>query len=268
MRSRHAIRILLAIGVAALLAVLAGTLAERSTAAPSAHQGLSGVKFKVRYEGTFDATWHDSSPVQLPDPQHTFRCSGGDSSGTLTSSVHSNSKAFIFTLGYEPGGSWLSPGFRPANGSELATVTSNRTAQGWFMRYSGHECVRYDIPQPGCAEHTFQGVVAPINSSSGRLGSGPKPVYHVYLDWQLEPELAIGCSDDIVYPGDFGYGWQDAVLRAKPLYRCGLQKPRRCKLTIGRERTYVHNVTDGDTTYSSTVHVKWTVTFTPARRSG
>ena len=161
--------------MAALLAVIAGTLAERSTAAPSAHEGLSGVKFKVRYEGTFDATWHDSSPVQLPDPQHTFRCSGGDSSGTLTSSVHSNRKAFIFSLGYEPGGSWLSPGFRPANGIELATVTSNRTAQGWFMRYSGHQCVRYDIPQPGCAEHTFQGGVVPINSSSGRLAQAPNP---------------------------------------------------------------------------------------------
>ena len=102
----------------------------------------------------------------------------------------------------------------------------------------------------------------------GRLDSGPNPVYHVYLDWQLEPELAIGCSDDIVFPQDFGYGWQDAVLRAKPLYRCGMRKPRRCKLTIGRERTYVFNVTQSNgATSSSTVHLKWSVTFTAAGRS-
>ena len=265
MRSKYGIRVLLAIGVAAVLAGAGGTLAGGSAAAPSASQ-LDGVKFKVRYQGSFDATWHDSSPVVLPDTQHPFRCGGGDSSGTLTSSVHSNSKPFVFKLGHEPGSSGLSHAFRPPNGMEKAMVTSNRTAQGFFMRYSGHQCIREDIPQPGCGTHTFRGDVAPINSSSGRMDSSINPVYHVFLDWQLEPETPIGCSDGIVYPGDFSYGWRDAVLRAKPLYRCGLRKPRRCKLTIGRERTYVQNTTQGDATYSSTVHVKWSVTFTAAGR--
>ena len=265
MRSKYGIRVLLAIGVAAVLAGAAGTLAGGSAAAPSASQ-LDGVKFKVRYQGSFDATWHDSSPVVLPDTQHPFRCGGGDSSGTLTSSVHSNSKPFVFKLGHEPGSSGLSHAFRPPNGMEKSMVTSTRTAQGFFMRYSGHQCFREDIPQPGCGTHTFRGDVAPINSSSGRMDSSINPVYHVFLDWQLEPETPIGCSDGIVYPGDFSYGWRDAVLRAKPLYRCGLRKPRRCKLTIGRERTYVQNTTQGDATYSSTVHVKWSVTFTAAGR--
>ena len=259
------IRTLLAIGAAAILAAVAGTLAGGSVAAPSASQ-MDGVKFKVRYQGSLDATWHDSSPVVLPDTQHPFRCGGDDSSGTLTSSVHSNSKPFIFKLGHEPGGSGLSHAFRPPNGMEKATVTSNRTAQGFLMRYSGHQCIREEIAQPGCGAHTFRGDVAPINSSSGRMDSSNNPVYHVFLAWQLEPELAIGCSNDIVFPGDFDYGWRDAVLRAKPLYRCGVRKPRRCKLTIGRERTYVYNVTDGSATYSSTVHVKWSVTFAAAGR--
>jgi hypothetical protein len=253
----------LAFGVAAILAAVAGTLAARSAAAPSAQQ-LAGVKFKVRYEGSFDATWHDSSPVVLPDPQHTFRCGGGDSSGTLTSSVHNNSKPFIFMLYHEPGSSGLSHGFRPPQGLEKAVVTSNRTAQAWFMHYSGHQCIREEIPQPGCGAHTFLGDVVPINSSSGRMDSSNNPVYNVFLDWQLEPEAPIGCSDDIAYPADFSYGWRDAVLRAKPLYRCGMRKGRRCRLTIGRERTYVFNATQGDATYSSTVHVKWSVTFVEA----
>jgi hypothetical protein len=46
-----------------------------------------------------------------------------------------------------------------------------------------------------------------------------------------------------------------------------MRKPRRCKLTIGRDRTYVYNETQGGATYSSTVHVKWSVTFTAAGRS-
>jgi hypothetical protein len=99
------------------------------------------------------------------------------------------------------------------------------------------------------------------------MDSGINPVYHVFLDWQLEPELAIGCSEGIVLPEAFNYGWQDDVLRVRPLYRCGMRKPRRCKLTLHRERTYVFNDTQGGTTYSSTVHVKWSVTLSAAGRS-
>ena len=151
---------------------------------------------------------------------------------------------------------------------EKATVTSNRTAQGFLMRYSGHQCVREEIPEPGCGAHTFLGDVIPISSSSGRMDSGINPVYGVYLDWQLEPETPIGCGNDIVFPADFGYGWQDAVLRARQLYRCGMRKPRSCRLTLHRERTYVQNNEQGGTTYSSMLHLNWTVTFTAAGRSG
>jgi hypothetical protein len=57
------------------------------------------------------------------------------------------------------------------------------------------------------------------------------------------------------------------VLRVKPLYRCGMRKPRRCKLTIGGDKTYVYNETQGGATYSSIVHLKLSVTFTAAGRS-
>src|SRR5437763_3230537 len=154
MRRHFGIRTLLALAVAAILAAVAGTFAGGTSAAPSARQS-GDVKFFVRYQGTFDATWHDSSPVVLPDANHPFQCGGEDSSGTLTSSVHNNSKPFIFTLGHEPGSSGLSHGFRPPNGLEQAVVTSNRTAQAWYMHYTGHQCVHEDIAQPGCGAHTF-----------------------------------------------------------------------------------------------------------------
>ncbi len=262
-------RILLAFGATAILAVAGATLAGNSTASPTAKAQLAGApKFIVRYEGSLDATWHNYSPVQLPDPGHTFRCSGGDASGSLTSSVRPGSKKFVIRVGKEPGGSWLSIDFSrnpDKNGmDDYAVVTSNRTAQEWLMRYSGHECKRFDIEEPGCGAHTVVGGVIPIGSVNG-LNSGVNPVYHLQPEWPLEPET-IGCGNDIVYPTDFRYGWEAATLRLKQLYRCGLRKPRRCRMTIGRERTYVYNQTDGGATYSSTVHIKWSMTFVAAGR--
>ena len=267
MRSQDGTRIGLAISVVAALALVAGPMAGRSTAAPGAQQGLTGVKFNVRYEGSFDATWRTSTPVVVPDPNNRYRCRGGDQSGTLTSSVRSNTKPFVFILGKTPGGRSIHHDFRPRQGGERAMVSSNRTAQGFSMQFSGGQCLRYDIPQPGCSAHTFPGEVAPISSTTGSLPSGINPVYQVFLAWQLEPELPMGCDDGIRYPDDFNYGWQAVALRIKPLYRCGMRKPRRCKLTIGRERTYAHNVTQGDTTYSSTVHLRWSLTFTAAGKT-
>ena len=161
MAGQFGIRTLLAFGAATILAAVAATFAGGSAAAPSAQQ-MSGVAFFVRYQGKFDATWHDSSPVIVPDPNHSFQCGGDDSSGTLTSSVHNNSKPFILILGHEPGSSGLSHEFRPPNGLEKARVISNRTSQWWYMRYSGGQCFREEIPQPGCGAHSFLGNVAPF----------------------------------------------------------------------------------------------------------
>jgi hypothetical protein len=87
---------LLAFGATAILAVAVGTLAGVSTASPKAEQALmGGRKFIVRYQGSLEATWHNSRPVQTPDQNHTFRCEGDDSSGTLTSSVRPGSKPFV-----------------------------------------------------------------------------------------------------------------------------------------------------------------------------
>jgi hypothetical protein len=269
MRSPNWTRLFFALGATAILALACGILAAGSAASPTAKGQLARApKFIVRYEGRLDATWHNYSPVQVPDPSHTFRCGGGDASGSLTSSVRPGSKKFVIRVGKEPGGSWIDIDFSRnpnKNGmDDYAVVTSNRAAQEWFMRYSGHECKRFDIEEPGCGAHTVVGGVIPLSSVNG-LNSGVNPVYRLHPAWPLEPET-IGCGDGIVYPLDFGYGWEAATLRLKQLYRCGLRKPRRCKMTIGRERTYVHNQTDGGVTYESTVHIKWSMTFQAAGR--
>jgi hypothetical protein len=262
MPSNFGIRALLAIGTAAILATVAGTMARGSAAAPKAAQ-MGGVWFVARYQGDLDATWRSSRPVLLPDAQHPFQCQGDDSSGSLTSSLRPQGKPFKVWVGHDLGSRQLSIFFRPPNANPKGVVTSNRQAQGFLMRYSGGQCVRDDIPQPGCGAHTVTTQVNPLNSVSGRFDSGLNPVWHVNPSWPLEPET-IGCSDGIFFPTDFGYGWQAATLRAKQLYRCGIKKPRRCKMTIGRDRTYVFNQTDGGATYTTNLHEQWLITFSAA----
>jgi hypothetical protein len=260
--SNFGIRALLAIGTAAILATVAGTVPRGSAAAPKAAQ-MGGVWFVAHYQGSFDATWRSSRPVLLPDAQHPYQCEGDDSSGSLTSSVRPQGKPFKVWIGHELGSRPLSIGFRPPNGMHKGVVTSNRTAQGFLMRYSGGQCVRSDIAQPGCGAHTLITPVAPLSEVSGRFDSGLSPVWHVNLSWPLEPQT-IGCSDGIFFPTDYDYGWRAATLRAKQLYRCGIKKPRHCKMTIGRERTYVFNQTDRGETYTTNLHVKWSITFAAA----
>jgi hypothetical protein len=91
------------------------------------------------------------------------------------------------------------------------------------------------------------------------------PVYRLQPAWPIEPET-IGCFDGLVYPTDYRYGWEAAQLRLKQLYRCGLRKPRRCRMTIGRERTYVYDQMEGEAHHTSTVHIKWSMTFVAAGR--
>jgi hypothetical protein len=254
-------RVFLAIGATVVLAVVAGTTANGSDAAPKAAQ-MGGVWFNARYQASFDATWRTSSPLQLPDLQHPFRCGGGDASGELTSSLQPKGK-FKFWVGYDLGDRHLSKAYKPPNGNPMGIVTSNRTAQEFFMHYSGGQCVREDIAQPGCGAHTFTVPVMPLTAVGGRLDSTRNPIWDVELQWQLEPEN-IGCSDGISFPLDYDYGWNAAPMRARQLYRCGMKKPRGCKLTIGRDRTYVFDQTDGVTTYTTNMHVTWSIVLSAA----
>ena len=264
MRSNSRTLTLLVLGVAALLVVAGGILAGTSSASPSAEAVATGApKFIVRYQASLEGTWRNTTPVVLPDPGHIFRCGGGDESGSLTSSLRPGPKKFVIRVGKE--GRWLDIDFSGHGGMDKGVVTSNRTAQGFLMRYSGHECKRFEIEQPGCGAHTRVTDVAPLSSASGRFDSGVNPIHRVAPAWPLEPET-IGCSDGIHFPLDYRYGWESAQLRLRQLYRCGLRKPRACRMTIGRDRTFEFNQTDRGTTYSSTVHIKWSITFQAAGR--
>ena len=120
MPSNSGIRALLAVGMAAILATVAGTVARESAAAPKAAQ-MGGVWFVANYQGTFDATWRSSRPVLLPDAQHPFQCQGDDSSGSLTSSVRPQGKPFKVWIGHDLGSRQLSIFFRPPNGTRRAS---------------------------------------------------------------------------------------------------------------------------------------------------
>jgi hypothetical protein len=256
----------LAAGTAVVtLAVVGAVFAGGSAASPASSQG-GPPRFRVVYQGSVEATWHNSRPVQVPDQNHTYRCEGNDSSGTLTSSVRPGRRPFFISVGHELGGRSLSVWFRPPNGGDKGVVTSNRTAQGWLMVYSGGQCVRKEMAQPGCGAHTVTSDVMPFSSISGRLDSGINPLYRVQLDWPLEPPNIIGCDFGEHFPSDYSYGWRAASIRGKTLYRCGIKKPRRCKITIGRDRTYVVDTWNGGSHYESKVHVKWSLTFIAAGR--
>jgi hypothetical protein len=180
--------------------------------------------------------------------------------------VRPGPRPFFVSVGHELGGRLFHVWFRPPNGGDKGVVTSNRTAQGWLMRYSGGQCVRSEIAQPGCGAHTLTTDVAPFSPISGHFDGGLNPLYRVQLSWPLEPPDIIGCSDGIFLPTDYDYGWRAAAIRAKTLYRCGIKKPRRCRITIGRDRTYVFDKWDGGEHYTSTVHAKWSLTFIAAGR--
>ena len=265
MRSTYGRSTLSVFGLAAILAVVGGVVVASSAASPTAQTLATGApKFIVRYEASLEATWRNSTPVVLPDPHHTFRCGGGEESGALTSSLRPGPKKFVIRVGKELGGRWLSIDFSGHNGMDRGVVTSNRTAQGFLMRYSGRECKRFEIEQPGCGAHTLLTSVVPLASANG-VGSGVNPIYRIAPEWPLEPET-IGCSDGIRFPDGFRYGWESAQLRLRQLYRCGIRKPRGCRMTIGRDRTFVFNQTDRGTTYASTVHIKWSIMFQAAGR--
>jgi hypothetical protein len=249
---RPRIRILSILVIVAILAIGAGTLARMPTA--SAGLQARGVKFVLDYRGSLSGTWRRTRPVVLG-----LTCTGHDFSGSFASSVRPGGKPYMLLLSKEF--AHLGRDWRP--NQPTGTVTSNRTAQGWLMRYSGGVCRQEPSDESDCGAHRFAGPVY-LAPDGGNYKSDRN---RAALEWQIEPIVPphepTNCSDGLIYqPGRYGaYGAPSATFSMKQLYRCGMRRPRRCRITIGGRSDYPYHKVDQNTTYTSSVHIEWSVTF-------
>lgn len=247
---RRLLSILLAL---VILATVAGTSMQASA---GSQRSYSSVTFALDYRGTVSATWRNWSPVI-----GGLTCRGHDSSGAFTSSVRPGSQAYTLRLYKDLGGRKVLMQWKPENAMGL--VTSNRTAQGWLMRYSGGQCSQVPRDQSGCGAQSFTGQVA-LES----LGGSTSLRKRLFLHWATEEER-LDCSDGITYDRRFGtpLGQRPATVLVRTLYGCGIRKGRSCKITIGGTTDYPFQVTQNETTYTSNVRTEWSVTFRVLRRS-
>lgn len=243
--NRSRIRILSIFSATAILAIVV-VAALGMPAAAKPQRAAGGMKFVLDYHASLKATWHNTTAV------NQARCSGDDSSGSLTSSVRPGSKRY--TLGLSKPFGNLQMTWQQV--LQQGKVDSSRTAQGWMMAVKDHKCQQVPLPEPSCSAHSFLGPVT-LTQVMGSRKLDPR----VYLEWQLEPfGSEVGCDKGEVF--DFhreSIGQAYAKLFYEKLYRCG--RKLSCKLKIGGSRDFPHHVVAGDATYDSSVHTDWSVTF-------
>ena len=172
---------------AAQAAILATAILAVAGTAASASPGRAagGVKFVITYSGSVNGTWHQSDPVELG-----IKCIGDDLTGSFTSSIRPGKKKVTARLYREFGRGRLY--VEILDGVGLAS--SNRTAQGWYMKYSGGQCQQVQKDESGCGAHTFATQAGLDYLRNDRRQ--PTSMYH--LDWLLEP-MTLYCDDGIVY---------------------------------------------------------------------
>jgi hypothetical protein len=252
------------VGATAGLAVAAAAFSgpPRASASP-AQEG--GVKFVMQYQGTFEGTYSDVQPVATSS--NRFVCPGHEEKRSMSSVIRPGKPYY---LSVEKAFGSIETEFSPnPNGSTVGRVSLDRRAQGFLMRYSGGKCTRYDTTPPGCGSRTFSGQASPLVKSGG---TGSKVRAH--LQWQLEPDTE-GCIVAIfLYSAAKATDPWDGVAAPfdpKKLYRCGMARPRGCRITIGGNRTYTSHeelpVKDGPgTTIDIKLHIAWKLTFVAVGR--
>lgn len=116
----------------------------------------------------------------------------------------------------------------------------------------------------GCSVRTFTGGVA-----LDGYRDGGDPVQRVSLNWQMEPEGShVDCPGGTMRPVDPAETAK-ASLDLRRLYRCGMRKPRGCKLTIRGQRSFSVSTSSGEGQSSTgNSRIAWSITFVSAGRSG
>ncbi len=240
------------------IVVGAVVIAAVATAPPSpAAKATAGIRFVVHFQGSFEGSWR-STLTQPIDPVR-FRCPGNDSWGTFKSSVRPV-KPPVITVGSEGKNTFYFGG----NFNWRGIVSSARTGEGWLLQLSKGACVRVPMPVNGCSVRTFNGGVG-----LDGYRDGGNLVQWVALDWQLEPEGShVDCPGGTMRPVDPAETAR-AALDLRKLYRCGMRKPRGCKLTIRGQRSFSVSRSSGEGQSSTgNSRLAWTVTFVSAGRSG
>jgi hypothetical protein len=257
------LRVLAVVVATSGLALAAAIFSGAPASASPAQEG--GVKFLMQYQGTFGGTYSVVQPVGTSS--NKFVCSGQEEKRSMTSSVRP-ARPYYLTV-YKAFGS-IETKFSPnAHGSTKGRVSLDRAAASWLMRYSGGQCTRYDETWPGCGSRTFLGQAVPLDgiSESGKS--------RVHLQWQVEPDTE-GCIVAIFLTGGLtkvGDPWEGvaAFLDSKKLYRCGMARPRACRITIGGKKTYTDHQEQKTesaptTTIDTVLHIEWKLTLVAVGR--
>jgi hypothetical protein len=226
-----------------LLACVALAGAPAASASRSVAPSV-GVKFVIQYRGSFEGKWHNT--VTKPPSGNVYDCDDSDTSGTVTSSVRPGSTPFTVVV-FREFGRDLHLDFGTQNTAPKGVVSTTTTGEGWVMHYSGGECQRIpDALLEGCGARTFAGAVG-----FAGLSGLDRIVESVYLD----------CT-----PTEGA----KAKLDLRKLFRCGIRKPRGCRLTIGGSRSYTVDKSGsspgGNERFTGSSRVFWSITFVAVGR--
>ena len=250
------------------LVLIVGVGATSAVATPAQS---TGARFLIQYKASFVGDWSIVTGPGTRCPETNYE----EQSGTFSSSVKTGSRKYVVDV-YRPFTS-IQWDYTPKRSIDIrGIVTSKKTAQGWFRKYcdapprSRQDIVTMD--NSGCTAETFPGFVGLHPLRGGYLHDG-KPE-RVFFSWEWEREhlncqigsmwLGIDPQQQVARPLDF-----------KKLHRCGIKKPRGCRLTIGGAKNFSYSADTkggdllrrGNTEYRGKSRLEWSVTFVAIGRS-
>jgi hypothetical protein len=251
---------LLAVGVT----VAGASITTPTDAAPTRTMG--GVRFVLRFQGSFEGSWRIT---EKRNDISGYKCGGYENWGTFKSTVRPGSRPLTAVAATDLGGRSVFLDWGRSSAPFKGVVNSARTGEGWSLDYQKGACVQVPTTWEfaNCKPRTFAGLVGLEKDSKLTRG-----VQRVFLNWELEPENAsVGCLGGQMW-GAVGVPGEEAraTLDLRKLYRCGIQKPRACRLTIRGSHSHSHSIAkptpDGTHTDVGNGRIDWSVTFVAVGR--